>query len=108
MPRKRLGTEEISDLALRARHGTESDRVKAVTELVEEFRSQIGAYRKNASDEIDPLLLQTINEFGLRIFAEDNPALAVERLLGKNTRGGGDIAAPKTSEVERKLKDVSI
>jgi hypothetical protein len=121
MARKRLSTKEICDLALRARHGAEGERVEATIALVTEYRSQSDTYRKqdrarrnaiidgrrdNPPVEIDPLLLQAINECSRKIFADDDPVRALKKLLGKKPGRSGDVAAP--SAVERKLKGVPI
>jgi hypothetical protein len=76
-------TEKIRDLALRARYGTESERIEAVNELLQELRSQIEAYRKNDLDEVAPFLSQAIAELGLKMLAEADPVLALETLLGR-------------------------
>jgi hypothetical protein len=100
----RLSTEEISELSLRAKHGTEGERIEATKALVEEFRSQAEAYRKQdrarrnaiidgrkargGPVKINPLLVQAIDEFGRKIFAEADPVLALEILLGKKKSPG--------------------
>ena len=106
---------------------TEGERVKAVNELLREFRSQleklaeakaslasqrtmnefpplraatpkgakpatakavkVGSEQRRQPErgkpvQVDPFLMQGIKDWGLRIFAERDPVLAVERLLG--------------------------
>jgi hypothetical protein len=65
---------------------SETERIQAVNELLDEYRSQV---EQSADKKInDPLLWQGIKDWGLRIFAKRDPVLALERLLGlRHARG---------------------
>jgi hypothetical protein len=60
----------------------EAERVQAVNEFLGEFRSQREQFANGEIDGIDPLLIQGIRDWGLRIFAEPDPSLALKTLLG--------------------------
>ena len=96
---------------MRSRSGTgpTSERAAAAVELAGEFRAQVEAYRKHARVrrdggdgrvfEIDPLLLQVIDELGRRVLAEADPVLALERLLGRQ----GSEQSAKTTARDRDI-----
>jgi hypothetical protein len=117
MSKRRLNTEETADLLatvrwqqpahdaddllwLKARKvqkarlggkpsgGNESRRIEAVNLLVSEYQLQVAEYKRKERAEIDPLLLQGIKEWGLYIFAQENPEIALARFLGKKQKPG--------------------
>ena len=61
---------------------SETERIQAVNELLDEYRSQLEKFADEKIERIDPLLLQGIKDWGLRIFAKRDPVLALGRLLG--------------------------
>jgi hypothetical protein len=67
---------------------TEGERVEAVNELLREFRTQVEQFRRKDIPHIDPLLAQGMNDWSIRIFAEDNPVLALEKLIGTRPKEG--------------------
>jgi hypothetical protein len=73
----------------------EAERVQAVNELLREFSSQLKQFANGEIDGIDPLLIHGIKDWGLRIFAERDPVLAVKALLGQRRPRG---KRPKNSE----------
>jgi hypothetical protein len=96
---------KIRDLSLRVRYGTEGERVEAAKELVKEFRLQVDTYRKK-DREINPFLLQVIDEFGRKIFAEADPVLALGILLGqKKSPGKHATNADRDRDISRAVVD---
>jgi hypothetical protein len=100
----RLNATEITELLAIAgsrRDATESERIEAVNSLLREYRLQIAEYRRDKRSSIDPILLQGIEDWGRRIFAEANPVVALARVLGKQKPG-------KRASPERAARDISV
>ena len=86
----RLNAAQIAELmavAASRRDATKSERIEAVNSLLCEYRLQIAEYRRDERNVIDPLLLQGIEDWGRRIFAEADPVLTLARFLGKQRPG---------------------
>jgi hypothetical protein len=114
MVRKRLGTEEIARLLAISRshptrhgkdekkwlkaHGVyvpyavqkayEPERIEAIESLSCEYRLQLTECKEGERAEIDPLLLQGIKGWGLYLFAQPDPQLAIAIFLGKKQKPG--------------------
>jgi hypothetical protein len=72
---------------------SETERIQAVCELLGEFRAQKERFRRNEITRIDPLLVQGIEDWGLRILAAKKPVLALETLLGTRRKRGKRASA---------------
>jgi hypothetical protein len=72
---------------------SETERIQAVCELLGEFRAQRERFGRNEITRIDPLLVQGIEDWGLRIFAAKKPVLALETLLGTRRKRGKRASA---------------
>jgi hypothetical protein len=91
MSRQRLNAVQIAEffaIAGQRRDAAESERIEAIDNLLHELRLQIEQYRKGERSEIDHLLMQGIKEWGLQIFAQADPVLALARFLGKRQKPG--------------------
>src|SRR5262249_47815775 len=67
---------------------SEHDRIEAVGRLLREFHLQIEQYQRKERTEIDRLLERGIADWGLKIFAQKDPLLALAKFLGKKQRRG--------------------
>ena len=81
---------------------TERERAAAVRKLLREFRTQKEQFGRNEIAQIDPLLVQGIRDWGSRIFAAEEPVLALEELLGKR-RKRGKRASAKTADRDSQI-----
>jgi hypothetical protein len=92
MSHQRLKTAQISDLFAIAgymrRNTTEVERVEAVNSLLGEYLLQIEEFKRGERDALDPLLREGIEDWGRRIFAQEDPVTALARFLGKRQRPG--------------------
>lgn len=67
---------------------TEAERQEARHELLSEYRRQWQQFGSKQIAGIDPLLVQAVKDWALRIFAEPNPVQAFEYFLGARQRRG--------------------
>jgi hypothetical protein len=88
---QRINAAQIAELLAIAgsrRDANDSERVEAIKSLLCEYREQISEYQKHERGAVHPLLMQGIEDWGRRIFADANPTLALERFLGERTKPG--------------------